>query len=358
MAYIQKRQRADGQHVYRVRIRVSGSPDISETFLKLAQAKAWARKKEVEIRDIRYFPKDFGKDLTFANLVERYIEKELPKKPKSFAKQSKQLQWWKKHLGKYFLSHITAPMVAEIRDEHLLNEETNPRSKRSPSTANRYLAVLSHAFSVAVKEWAWIKENPVSKVTRPKEGKARERFLEKDEIIRLLTECRVSQSPHLYPIVLFALTTGARKGEILALKWPDIDFMRATATFHDTKNGDTRTVSLGNALIDCLKEERKKRAVFSLFVFPSADGKKAADIRTAWDKVIEKTGLKNVSLHTLRHTAASHLAMSGASTLEIAAILGHKTLAMVKRYSHLSVSATSRALQRMNQEILGDLAYG
>lgn len=358
MASIQKRPRADGRDVFRVRIRIPGMPHISETFTSYAQAKTWAKKKEAELLDSRFFPKEMGKERTFAEMVDRYISKELPKKPKSVAKQTQQLLWWKKHLGKYFLCHITTAMIAEIRDDKLLNETTYRGGLRSSSTANRYLAVLSQMYTTAVKEWGWLKENPISKVKRPKEGKARDRFLEKDEIVCLLAECRNSQSPHLYAIVLFALATAARKGEILGLKWSDVDFVRGTATFRDTKNGETRTVGLNHNILEGLKNEKCKRVVCSHYVFPSSDGHSFADIRTAWDQAVERAKLKNVTFHTLRHTAASHLAMSGASTLEIAAILGHKTLAMVKRYSHLSISATSKALQRMNQEIFGDLAYG
>lgn len=358
MANIQKRIRSDGTVTYRVRIRQPGMPLKSKTCLSLEDAKSWAKITEADLLLNAHLPKDYAKEKTFGDLVERYIQRELPKKPKMIQKQTQQLLWWKKHLGKYFLCHITAPMIAEIRDDALLTETTYRGGLRSPSTANRYLAVLSHAFTTAVKEWGWLRENPLSKVKRPKEGKARERFLSREEITHLLDECRKSQSPHLYPVVLFAITTGARKGEILGLKWGDVDFVRGIATFRDTKNGETRSVALDQAVIDCLKNEKTKRVVFSQYIFPSYNGKSPAVIRAAWDAVIEKLGWKDVVFHTLRHTAASHLAMRGESDLVIAAVLGHKTLAMVKRYSHLSISATSQALRRMNQEILGDLAYG
>jgi integrase len=294
MAYIEKRERADGRPVYRVRIRVAGSPDISRNHDTYKEAKRWAQKKEAEIRETRFFPKDLGKEKTFTELVDRYISKELPKKTKGVAKQTQQLQWWKKHLGKYFLCHITAGMIAEIRDDKLLAETTYRGVLRSPSTANRYLAALSQAYSTAVKEWGWIKENPLSKVKRPKEGKARDRYLEKDEITRLLEECRNSQSPYLYAIVLFALATGARKGEILGLKWSDIDFVRGTATFRDTKNGETRTVGLNRSVLDCLKSEKTKRIVCSHYIFPSADGHSPAGIRTGWEQAVERANLKEV----------------------------------------------------------------
>jgi integrase len=240
-------------------------------------------------------------------------------------------------------------MVADLKD-NLLSEITPRGGLRSPSTANRYLAALSGAFTTAVKEWGWLEENPLQKVSKFKEGKARDRFLNKEEVVTLLSVCKNSKSSHLYPITLFALSSGARKGEIVGLKWRDIDFARATVAFRDTKNGETRTVPLGPQIVECLLEERKKRVILSEFVFPSSDGKQPADIRTAWENAIEEAGLKDICFHILRHTCASHLAMAGASTLEIAALLGHKTLAMVKSYSHLSVSATAKILSRMNKD--------
>ena len=190
MANIQKRINADGSIGYRVRVRISGMPMKTATFPTRNQAKVWAQKMESEIRDGRYFPKQDDKEKTFEDLVDRYINNELIKKPKSFQKQSSQLNWWKKHLGKYFLCHISPSMIASLRDQLLL-EQTRRGCLRTSSTANRYLAVLSQAFNVALKEWAWLKENPLNKISRPKENKPRERYLEKDEITRLLSECRI-----------------------------------------------------------------------------------------------------------------------------------------------------------------------
>lgn len=350
MAYIQKREHSSGNTTYRVRIRINGMPDKSATFASRSQAKIWAQKMEADIRQGRYFPKQEGEERTFGEFIDRYIEKELPKKPKSVAKQTSQLLWWKKHLGAYFLCHISPSMLAELRDRLL--QETTPRGGlRSSSTANRYLAALSQALTIAVKEWGWLKENPLFKISRLREGKGRERYLDKEGIASLLAACRQSKSPYLYGVVIFALGTGARRGEIFNLKWEDVDFVRSAATFRGTKNGETRTVPLSRSVLECLEHERKRRIIFSPNVFP------CVDIRTAWERVVEKANLKDVRFHDLRHTAASHLAMNGASTLEIAAILGHKTLSMVKRYSHLSVSATALALNRMNEEILGALQH-
>jgi len=357
MAYIQKRIHPSGTITYRVRIRINGSPDMSETFPTRREAKEWTLKMESAIRQGRYFGKRECKERTFADLCDRYISKELPKNPQSYKKLEKQLLWWKAHLKDYYLCHITSSMISELKDK-LLEEKTPRKTLRSHSTANRYLAALSGAFRVAVKEWNWLQENPLSNISRFKEGRSRERFLTVEEIEKLLTVCKTSKSPHLYPVTLFAVSTGARKGEILNLKWKDLDIERQTAVFRETKNGETRTIPLSPFLINCILEEKKKRIMFSEYVFPSNDGKSPADIRTAWERTVEEADLDGICFHSLRHTAASHLAMGGASTLEVGAILGHKTLAMVKRYSHLSIAATAKVLFRMNEEILGKIRHG
>jgi integrase len=357
MAYVEKRIQSNGAVTYRARVRQKGAPSLSSSFHTKRQAVEWAQRMEAEVRAGRYFGLEEDREKTFAQFVDRYIEKELPKNPKGYAKQKLLLSWWKSHLGKYFLCHITPSSIAELRDR-LLSEMTPKGTLRTPSTTNRYLAALSRAFTICQREWRWIKENPVLKITRPKENKPRDRYLEKEEIHRLLEVCKKSKSPYLYAIVLFALSTGARKGEILSLTWDDVDFARMTAIFRDTKNGETRAVHLSATIIGRLKEEKERRVVLSNYVFPNHNGTKPADIKTAWENAVKETGLKNVCFHSLRHTAASHLSMGGFSPLEIAAVLGHKTLAMVKRYSHLSISATARALDRLNDEIFGDVMNG
>ncbi len=320
MAYIEKRVHPSGTITYRARIRLNGSPDLSESFPTRREAKEWSSKMEADVRQGRFFGRTESKERTFADLIDRYLERDL--QHKTFLKYKKQLLWWKKHLKNYYLCHITSSVISELK-EQLLKEGTPRRTLRSPSTANRYLAALSGAFSKAVREWNWLKENPVAKIARYKEGKPRERFLTKEEIEKLLAICKTSKSPHLYAVTLFAICSGARRGEILGLKWKDLDFKRQTATFRETKNGETRTIPLSPLLVSCLLDEKKKRVILSEYVFSSGDGKQPADIRRAWENAIEEAGLE-ICFHTLRHTAASHLTMGGASTLEVGAVLGHK----------------------------------
>lgn len=218
---------------------------------------------------------------------------------------------------------------------------------------NRYLAILSHVFTVAVKEWGWIEENPVLKVSKMKEPRGRVRFLSEDERKNLLEECKKSESPCLYKVVVLALSTGARRMEILGLKWQDVDIARDVITLHETKNGERRVLPLAGHALALIKQHSKVRQLNCDLVFPGKLLQNPVDIRTPWETALKKAKICDFRFHDLRHSAASYLAMNGASLAEIAEILGHKTLQMVKRYSHLSEAHTSKVVARMNEKIFG-----
>jgi integrase len=174
------------------------------------------------------------------------------------------------------------------------------------------------------------------KISKPKISNGRTRFLNDDEKERLLSACRESASKGLYPIVILALSTGMRRGEIMNLKWSDIDLDRGSILLQTTKNGDRRFVPLVGMALDLLRSKYANQAVDSL-VFPAPHSPcKPIDIRSAWETALSKANIFNFRFHDLRHTAASYLAMNQASLLEIGTLLGHKTVQMTKRYAHLS----------------------
>lgn len=153
--YIDQRKHPSGKVTYRARVRLPGQPTISKSFRTKTEAKAWSQRMEASIREGNRIPGGEARKHTFADLVDRYIETVLPRKPKSLYKQSAQLNWWKKHLGKYRLIDLTPALVAQYRDK-LLSEPTLRGPQRATSTGARYLSALSHAFKVAVKEWGWM----------------------------------------------------------------------------------------------------------------------------------------------------------------------------------------------------------
>ena len=353
MALIEKRMTDDGKISYRVRIRIKGSPQESATFARLTDAKKWVQSIESAIRENRHFKVSEAKRHTLSELIDRYCVNVLPNK-KSAKTQFQQLNWWKTKIGSRALSDITPSLIAEYRDE--LGREITIRGKPpSPATVVRYMAALSHAFTIAVKEWGWMEDSPMRKVTKPREPRGRVRFLSDEERVRLLESCKESSSPYLYPVVVLALSTGMRSGEITGLTWDNVDLNRGRAILHETKNGERRAVALKGHALELLKELGKVRRIDSNLLFPAKETKttKPIDLRKPWETAVQKTELHDFHFHDLRHSAASYLAMNGASLAEIAEVLGHKTLQMVKRYAHLSEGHTARVVESMNQKIFG-----
>ena len=161
-----------------------------------------------------------------------------------------------------------------------------------------------------------------------------------------------SDDPYLHTSVLIALCTGARLGEIQGLIWSDVSIKRKTVTFRKTKNRDTRTVPITDLVIARLKAQSNVQFIDCELVFPRFDGKRPKSIRAAWDAAIVESDVTDFRFHDLRHTAASYLAMSGASPSELAAILGHRTLLMVSRYAHVGEQHTAGILKKMTSKFL------
>lgn len=355
MATIQERKSNDGKIMYRVQVRLKGHPTESATFERKTDAKKWAQQTETAIREGRHFKTREAKKHTVADLIDKYIKSVLPTKPKSEETQKVQLLWWKDAIGPYTLADVTPAMIGECRDK-LLTEKSVRGMVRSPATTVRYMAAFSHALSVAVNEWGWLEDSPMRKVKKPKEPRGRVRFLSDEERERLLTAAKKSRNKYLYPVTLLAISTGMRFGEIMNLKWSDVDLKRQCVILHDTKNGERRcvpVVKLANAVLTELSKVKLKDAVL---LFPStSDPKSPTKLRSSWQSALNSAQVENFRFHDLRHSAASYLAMNGATLAEIADVLGHKTLAMVKRYAHISEQHTTKVVARMNEKIFGDI---
>ena len=344
MATIDTRQSNDGQTTYRVRVRIKGHSTQTATFSKLSEAKKWASITEGAVLQDQHFPSNESKKHAMREVIDRYLEEVLPRKSKNtIYNQTLQLKWWSTQIGHVLLSDISPRLIGECRDKLLKAHKAN-------STINRKLSVLSHVFTIAVNEWEWIDDSPMRKVSKPKEPRGRVRFLSDEERKCLLAECRVSKNTSLYTIVVLALSTGGRRNELLSLEWRDVDLKRHTLTFRDTKNGETRSVPLVGYGLDVLKGYAKVRRIDTPLVFPNEQGKQA-NIRQSWGNAVSRANVADFHFHDLRHSFASYLAMNGASLLEIAELLGHKTLAMVKRYAHLTEAHTKSVVERMNRAV-------
>lgn len=352
MANIEKRISKDGKISHRVKIRLKGFPTQQATFERLTDARKWVQQTEAAIREGRHFKTTEAKRRTLGEMIERYIKDILPTKPKNNKNTLLHLNWWKEELGQYSLAEISPALIAEKRDQ-LGSGITKRNTQRSPSTVVRYMAALSHAFTIAVKEWGWLDDTPMRKVTKPKEPRGRVRFLSDEERPHFLVECKKSESQYLYAAVVLALSTGGRRMEILGLTWKEVDFDRGVITLHETKNGERRVLPLAGHALELMRQLSIIRHVKCNLVFPGKDLKKPVDLRTPFENALKRAEIPDFRWHDLRHSCASYLAMNGASLAEIAEILGHKTLQMVKRYAHLSEAHTSKVVTSMNEKIFG-----
>lgn len=348
MATIEKRITSASKLTYRVKVRLKGYPVQMATFDRLTDAREWAKQTEVDIKAGRHFPKRDAQKYTLGELIERYKLRVLPeKKASTQGSQKHQLQWWKGELGALALAAITPTHIADCRDKLL-------DGGRSPATVNRYLAVISHAFTYAVKELRWLEDNPCQKVTNPKEPRGRTRFLSADERKRLLNACKESSSKQLYPAALLAMSTGMRSGEQFGLRWQNVNLTTGRIILEDTKNGETRVAIASGPALDELKSLAKVRRIDCDFVFPGRLKKcQPVVLQTPFREALKVAEIEDFRWHDLRHCFASELAMSGATLAELAEAMGHKTLDMVKRYAHLTEGHISGVVERMTARVFG-----
>ena len=250
--------------------------------------------------------------------------------------QSYRLDFWVNNLGSKQIEDIT-----RIEISYLL---TTLSPRLSNATINRYKASISVIFTHACRYYN-LKDNPSRHIPSLPENNERTRFLSEAERTRLFSSCRASHWDKLYLLVLLAITTGARKGELTKLRWNDIDFDRRTAYVATTKNGQPKVLPLTDSVI---KELQLFDTKDNSLIFASKVKEEVAYCFTKpWKKALEDAQIKDFRFHDLRHSCASYLAQSGASLLEIADVLGHKQISITKRYSHLCIEHKSSLINRV-----------
>lgn len=343
MATIETRKRT-GKTVYRVKVRLRGQPPADATFNRMTDAKRWAAETEADMRAGRWFNNSQLRRIMLGDLIDRYLREYLPTSGVvSIPSKVQRLGYVKGTIGNLSLADVTTATVVEMRATLMQG--------RASGTVNKYLADLRHVYNIARTQFAIEVKNPVSDVEKLKEPRGRVRHLDPDEAAELLRSCE-AHSPALKVIVTLALATGARRGELLNLRWPDVDLPRAMMTFEKTKNGERRTVPLVGSALVAMREHAKVRRLDTDLCFPGETGK-PLEIGKAFPDACMRAGISNFRFHDLRHTAASWIAMNGGTLAEIAEVLGHKTLAMVKRYSHMTEGHTRSVLERTTSRMLG-----
>lgn len=291
-------------------------------------AKAIEAKVKTEIVEGTYFEKLIGRNKTFKDMMDKFMEEHAPKVSYSMQKSYSSYQ---KHLMSFFKSGLIAITPKEISKYKVLRKGEGAM----PATTNRELAMLSKAFNLAVNEWEWLKDNPVSRVPKEKENNKRDRWLTQDDECRLIKHCPA----WLSDIVVFALNTGLRQDELLSLQWSRVSFEREVMLIDKTKSGKPRAVPLNQIAINILNQRSKaKIRTIKDLVFPTFNGTKIlpSNLRRAFYEALRKAGIENFKFHDLRHTFATRLAQRGIDIYKIAKLLGHEDIRMTQRYSHHS----------------------
>jgi len=351
MASIFKRKNANGTTVWRAVVRIKGYPSVCTHWDRKQEAEDWAHDVERQIK-AGQFKFDQHKQLhTFSELVDRYISDGALEHHRSADDTLCHLNYWKGRLGAYALVHLTPDLIGKER-QTLLNTPTTKGKKRSAATANRYISSLSSSLSYAARQLRWISENPCINLKKLKENPGRDRILTEEEILRLLDACRQSRSPYLFCIVLISLTTGARQGEILSLEWKHIDFENKLAFLKETKNGRPRSISLADPIIKELQKLYESRNLHKPLVFASKTAFGRIDIKKAWQQALKRAEITHCRAHDMRHTFCTLAASQGASNLELATAMGHRTLEMLQRYTHLDAQATKKFSNHISDKIL------
>ncbi len=355
-----------GRTSFRVQVRLKGNPSQSATFRNHRDAVRWASSIESAILERRHFPHTRANRTTFESLAQRYRDHAVAgTSPSRRSTANRHLAWWLGHFRGLSLAEITPDRVAEARDALAAEGFTRARHpgtarrgaiapqtyRRSGATVNRYLATLSHLFTTAVREWRLVDRNPVRDVTKKKDSRGRSRFLSDPEREALLRACAQSAWPPLEALVLLAISTGARRGELIRLRWTDLSLSAPSpqAIIPDSKNGDPRRLPLMGRALRAVTALASANATHSPFIFPSRvdPGRPYVGFDAHWYAALAAAGIEDFRFHDLRHTCASYLASQGSSLLEIADVLGHRTMAMVKRYSHLAQDHKVELIRKM-----------
>jgi len=317
---------------WRAKVRRTGFPTQSRTFDNKALAERWAREIENEMDRGDFVDRTEAEKNTLAAVLKRYQKEISPTKKGADSEDYRIDSILKSRVCNTKMSALSSAQLAAYRDERL--------EAVSPSTVNRELNVISHAIEIARREWGiYMPENPVRLVRRPKAPRARDRRFVKDEEKRLLAECRTkSRNSYLLPVVQLAIETGMRQSEIVGLERSRIDTKKRYLVLPDTKNGEQRTVPLSPQAIRVIKA---LPASINGRLFP---GLTTEAVKRAFKRACKRAKIEDFHFHDLRHEATSRLFELGLDIMEVASITGHKTLQMLKRYTHFRATELAKKL--------------
>lgn len=331
-------------------IRKKGWPTTVKTFRTKRDAEDWARSTEDEMVRGVHIKRSPAERMTVAAALDRYLSDVSPtKKNSTQQREISRARPLQKFFGDYSLLAVTAELVARYRDLRLADGKSN-------NTVRLELALLGHLYTVAIKEWRMgLAYNPVANIRRPKPGEGRDRRLTQEEERKLLHEADAYTNPILGWIVRLAIETGMRSSEIGGLRRAQVDLAKRVIRLSVTKNDSARTVPLTLAAADVMKQALANplRPIDCDLVFfgeAGRDGKHHSyQFNGAWAQIRNRAGLEDLHFHDLRHEAVSRLVELGLSDQEVAAISGHKSMQMLKRYTHLRAEDLVDKLDRLRK---------
>jgi integrase len=309
-----------GPHQWQVIVRRKGYPSQTETFRTKAQAESWGRQIEAQMDVGTFRDRRALAGITLGNALEKYLESVTPTKRAPTAERNRIKQLLRHPLAQRLMVSLQAKDFASYRDQRLKQVGNN--------TVRLELALLSHLYSRAENEWSWPLTHALKAVSKPKPGDGRERRLEGDEEQRLRTAIhrpRACAAIWLEACVDLALETGMRIGEILSLKWSQVDLEKCCVRLEKTKNGSRRTVGLTHKAESVLQTLPR---VGPLVINSFYD---TAGLDTAFARTCKAAGIEGLRFHDLRHEAASRFAPA-MQAHELAKLMGWKTLQMAMRY--------------------------
>ncbi len=322
MATIRKK----GNLQWHVQIRKKGFPSVTKTFNTRTDAEAWATVTESEMVRGVFQDRTEAENTTVGDVIDRFV---LEFAPHHYRIRADNKEAWRyqcarlnEKLGAYSLASLDQKLIAGYRDGRLKDV--------GESTVRKELYMLSKVLRFAEIEAgiALPRGNPVLKIRKPADARSRDRRLSKDEWNKLEAECKASRNIYLWPAVELAVESSMRQGELLGLRWEHIDMKRRLALLEKTKNGEARGVPFSSRAMAVL--EKLPRSVTGN-VLPV----QRMTLYHVFHAAVMRAEIKDFTFHDLRHEALSRLAERGDFTvLELAAVSGHKTLRMLKRYTH------------------------
>jgi integrase len=322
MATIRSRKNKHGAVVWQAIIRKQGQQGTSKTFDYKEDAQRWARAIEREMDTSTFIPSSEAERTTVADVLDRYKKEVFPRLAREGKAEQARLDCLKIGLGKHNLSSLTAAHVAQHRDSRL--------KEVSAQTVRHEIGLLNRVLKHCVMDWGIHLKNGVvtEKVRKPALPCGRDRRLSPDEEERLRVALRKSRSEEIEPIVMIALETAARRGEIFNMSWQHIDLEKKTWHIPETKTGVPRTVPLSSRAVEVLENIPSSKG--RVWKIAREDG-----ITQAFARVCKTAKIKDLRFHDLRHEATSRLFEKGFNMMEVASVTGHQDLKMLKRYTHL-----------------------